>query len=226
MTTSGATVDPPIEIETGKDPAGAVIWLHGLGADGHDFAGIVPELGLSAVPAVRFVFPHAPFRPVTINNGYVMRAWYDVGFGPHGFAQDPEHIGQSVRLLHDLIVRERGRGIPAARIVLAGFSQGGTVALHGALRFPERLAGVVALSAPVPFIAELLRDAELGARETPILLAHGRRDPIVPFAVGEDAREALSRAGYRVEWHPYDIEHTVSYAEVQDIGRFLQRVLS
>lgn len=226
MTASHMTAEPPVEIETGSDPAAAVIWLHGLGADGHDFAGIVPELALAAAPAVRFVFPHAPFRPVTINNGYVMRAWYDVGFGPHGFAQDAEHIGESVRLLHGFIAREQGRGIPAARVVLAGFSQGGTVALHAALRFPERLAGVIVLSAPAPFIAELLQDAEPAARETPMLLAHGRRDPVVPFAVGEHARETLVAAGYRVEWHAYDIEHTVSYPEIQDIRRFLARVLA
>lgn len=222
---AGVNGEPPVEIETGRDPAAAVIWLHGLGADGRDFAGIVPELRLAGVPAVRFVLPHAPFRPVTINNGYVMRAWYDVGFGPRGFAQNPVHIGESVSIVHGLIARERGRGVPASRIVLAGFSQGGTVALHAALRYPERVAGVVALSAPAPFLEELLRDAEAASRDVPILLAHGRRDPIVPFAVSEGARALLAARGYPVEWRLYDIEHTVSFAEIEEVGRFLSRVL-
>lgn len=220
------TGESPVEIETGNDPTAAVIWLHGLGADGNDFAPIVPELGLPPRPAVRFVFPHAPFRPVTINHGYVMRAWYDVGFGPRGFAQDAEHIGESVRLVHGLIAHEQERGVPVRRIVLAGFSQGGTVALHAALRHPQRLAGVVALSAPAPFLEDLLREADAANRDVPILLAHGRRDPIVAFAVGEGAGAALAARGYEVDWRAYDIEHTVSLAEVQDIGRFLARVLA
>lgn len=220
-----ATGDEPIEIEVGTGPSASVIWLHGLGADGHDFAGIVPELDLPTTPAVRFVLPHAPFRPVTINNGYVMRAWYDVGFGPGGFAQHAGHLAESVEIVHGLIARERDRGIPASRVVLAGFSQGGTVALHAGLRHGERLAGVIALSAPVPFIDELLRDASPGNRDLPLLIAHGRRDPVVPFAVSESAQEALRMRGYPVEWHVYDIEHTVSYPEVRDIGRFIRRIL-
>lgn len=221
---TGVSGEPPIEIETASDPAAAVIWLHGLGADGHDFAGIVPELGLAA--PVRFVFPHAPFRPVTINNGYVMRAWYDVGFGPQGFAQDAGQLAESVALVHALVAREQGRGIPPGRVVLAGFSQGGTVALHAALRHPARLAGAIALSAPAPFIEELLEHAEAANRSLPILLAHGRRDPLVPFATGERARAALAARGYAVEWHPYEIEHTVSHAEIEDVRRFLNRVLA
>jgi len=218
--------DEPVEIETGPHPSAAVIWLHGLGADGHDFEGIVPELGLPASPAVRFVFPHAPFRPVTINNGFVMRAWYDVGFGPRGFAQNAAHIGESVDLVHAIVAREEERGIPVGRIVLAGFSQGGTVALHAGLRHAPRPAGVVALSAPMPFMDDLLHGAAPATRDLPLLLAHGRRDPVVPFAVGELARDALRANGYALEWHPYDIEHTVSYQEIRDIGRFLGRVLA
>lgn len=221
-----ATGDQPIEIEIGTGASAAVIWLHGLGADGHDFAGIVPELDLPASSGVRFVFPHAPFRPVTINNGYVMRAWYDVGFGPSGFAQNAEHLVESVGLVHALIGRQRDRGVPVSRIVLAGFSQGGTVALHAGLRHGERLAGVIALSAPVPFIAELLQDASPGSRGLPVLVAHGRRDPVVPFAAGEYAHEVLKTRGYPVEWHAYDIEHTVSYPEIRDVGRFLRRILA
>jgi phospholipase/carboxylesterase len=215
----------PIEIETGARPSAAVVWLHGLGADGHDFAGIVPELGLGQSPAVRFVFPHAPFRPVTVNNGYVMRAWYDVGFGPSGFAQDAQHLAESVEIVHALIARENDRGIPAGRVVIAGFSQGGTVALHAGLRYGERLAGIAALSAPVPFIDELVGAGEPANRHVPIFLAHGKRDPVVPFTVGDHAQRVLRANGYPVEWRSYDIEHTVSYPEIRDIAGFLGGIL-
>lgn len=219
-------LDPPIELQTAANPSAAVIWLHGLGADGRDFAGIVPELGLPASVAVRFVFPHAPMRPVTLNAGFVMRAWYDIAAGERGFAQNPAHLAESVELLHGLIERERGRGIGPARIVVAGFSQGGAVALHGALRFPERLAGAVILSAPVPHVEELLRGVPPANADLPIFIAHGLNDPMVPFAYGETVSALLRARAYPVEWRPYNVEHSVSLEEIRDIGRFLTRALA
>ena len=222
----GPAMDDPIEIETAESPAASVIWLHGLGADGHDFVGITPELGLPPAAAVRFVFPHAPMRPVTINGGYVMRAWYDIAPGKGGFVQNPVHLGESVGILSALIKRERGRGIAARRIVVAGFSQGGAVALHGALRFPERLAGVVALSAPTPYIDRLLAEAHPANADLPLFLAHGRYDPMVPFEHGEAIYRQLSAQDRNVEWHAYNLEHGVNMEEIHDIGRFLARALA
>ena len=217
--------DLPIEIQTAANPTAAVIWLHGLGADGHDFAGIVPELNLPAAAAVRFVFPHAPLRPVTLNAGFVMRAWYDIAAGERGFVQDAAHLDESVKLLHGWIERERTRGVGPGRVIVGGFSQGGTVALHGALRFPERLAGAVVLSAPVPHVEELLRVSSRANADLPVFIAHGTRDPMVPFAYGESVSARLRAQSYPVEWHAYDVEHGVTLEEIQDIGRFLTRVL-
>jgi phospholipase/carboxylesterase len=219
-------LDSPIELETAANPSAAVIWLHGLGADGHDFAGIVPELGLPATLAVRFVFPHAPMRPVSINSGYVMRAWYDIAAGAQGFTQNAAHLAESVQILHGLIDRERKRGIAATRVVVAGFSQGGAVALHGALRSPERLAGAVVLSAPLPYVDELLHEAAPANAGLPVFLAHGMRDAMVPFAYGETAHTKLQAQGYPVEWHAYPLEHSVNLEEIRDIGQFLAKVLS
>lgn len=218
-------LDPPIEVATAAAPSGSVIWLHGLGADGHDFAGIVPELGLPAQPGVRFVFPHAPTRPVTINGGMVMRAWYDIAPGPGGFLQNAEDLAESVRILSGLIERECDRGIAASRIVVAGFSQGGAVALHTALRFSQRLAGTVVLSAPVPYLDELLREANAVNADLPLFLAHGLTDPMVPFGFGEAVSVRLREIGRPVEWHAYNVAHGVTLAEIQDIGRFLVTVL-
>lgn len=219
-------LDPPIELQTAKQPDAAVIWLHGLGADGRDFAGVVPELGLPASLGVRFVFPHAPMRPVTINAGYVMRAWYDIAMTPHGFEQNEAHLAEAVRLLHGLIERELARGVPAARVVAAGFSQGGAVALHGALRYAARLAGAVILSAPVPQLDDLLREAQPANEALPLFVAHGRHDPMVPFALGEQAARRLRGAGWPVAWHAYDIEHSVTLEEIHEIGRFIASVLA
>lgn len=213
--------EAPVEIEIGADVSASVIWLHGLGADGHDFAGLVPELRLPAALGIRFVFPHAPYRPVTLNGGYVMRAWYDLGISDGMLRQNLSDLRESVAAVLGLIQREHHRGIPAARIVLAGFSQGGAVAVHAALRCPDRLAGAMALSAPVPAAEELVRDASPANAQLPIFLAHGMRDGMVPFALGEQTRTALVAAGYAVEWYAYDMEHTVSYAEIADIARFL-----
>ena len=210
-----------IAIETGPRPQAAVIWLHGLGADGHDFEPIVPELRLAS--AVRFVFPHAPVRPVTINNGMRMRAWYDIlQFG--GGAEDEAGIRESQRLVEGLVQQERKRGIQSESIVLAGFSQGGAVALQAALRQTERLAGVLALSTYLPLAAHL-HEASPANRATPIFMAHGTFDDIIPLRRAEQSRDLLEQSGYAVEWHSYPMPHSVSAEEIRDIAQFLGRVL-
>ena len=208
-----------IAIETGARPQAAVIWLHGLGADGHDFEPIVPELRLSL--PLRFIFPHAPVRPVTINNGMRMRAWYDI-FQFGGGAEDEQGIRASQKLVEVLIEEERQKGI--GKIVLAGFSQGGAIALQTALRHTERLAGVLALSTYLP-LASRLPEAGAANRETPIFMAHGLHDEIIPVRRAEQSRDALKQAGYPVEWHVYPMPHSVSAEEIRDIAQFLGRVL-
>ena len=211
-----------IELETGKNPQAAVIWLHGLGADGHDFEPIVPELGLAK--AVRFVFPNAPVRPVTINAGMRMRAWYDIlqlGGGP----EDEAGVRASQRLLEGLISREGERGIAPGKIVLAGFSQGGAIVLQTALRYPERLAGVLALSTYLPLAQHLANEAAAANREVPILMAHGTYDDIIPLDRAQASRRHLERLGYRIEWHEYPMSHSVCAAEVADIAAFLTRLI-
>jgi phospholipase/carboxylesterase len=219
-------LDPAIEIQTGEPASATVIWLHGLGADGHDFAGIIPELRLAAHLKLRFVFPHAPHRPVTMNNGSVMRALYDMAFADGGLQQDRTHLAESVRHVHSLIERELLRGIAASRIVLAGFSQGGAVALQAALRFSQRLAGTIVLSAPVPYIGELLREADPANADLPIFVAHGKYDELVPFSYGANVQAQLQADRRPVECHAYDIGHSVNFDEIADIGRFLTRVLA
>jgi phospholipase/carboxylesterase len=210
-----------IAIETGPRPQAAVIWLHGLGADGHDFEPIVPELGLAR--PVRFVFPHAPVRAVTINNGMRMRAWYDIlQFG--GGAEDEAGIRESQRLIENLVEVERTKGIQAGKIVLAGFSQGGAIALQTALRHAEPLAGVLALSTYLPLAAKL-QEAGAANRATPIFMAHGSFDDIIPLRRAEQSRDLLKQAGYPVEWRVYPMPHSVSAEEIRDIAQFLGRVL-
>jgi phospholipase/carboxylesterase len=210
-----------IAIETGPRPQAAVIWLHGLGADGHDFEPIVPELGVSQ--PVRFIFPHAPVRPVTINNGMRMRAWYDIlQFG--GGAEDEAGIRASQKLIEDLLQAEREKGVSAGKIVLAGFSQGGAIALQTVLRHAERLAGVLALSTYLPLAAKL-NEASEAARDTPIFMAHGQFDDLIPLRRAEQSRDLLKQAGYPVEWHSYPMPHSVSAEEIRDIAQFLRRVL-
>lgn len=214
-----------VEVETGPRPAVAVLWLHGLGADGHDFEPIVPELGLPPTPAVRFVFPHAPFRPITINRGLVMRAWYDVRDDGGERREDAEGVRASQRAIEALLRREQARGIPAERIVLAGFSQGGAMALHTGLRFPEPLAGILALSCFLPLAETLPAEASPANRRVPIFLAHGTLDAVIPLARGRRARDTLAALGYALEWHEYPMPHAVCPEEVADIGRWLTRVL-
>ena len=213
-----------VEHATGPDPRWAVVWLHGLGADGHDFAPIVPELVQRGWPAIRFVFPHAPVRPVTINNGMRMRAWYDIrdlGFeGTVGDRADAAGVEASVAQVDALLVREHDRGIPASRVLLAGFSQGGAIALSAALRRTEPLAGVVGLSTYLPLAGA---GASEGAAAQPVFMAHGTQDPVVPFAAGQRSAERLRGMGFDVEWHAYPMQHQVCAEQVRDLGQWLGR---
>lgn len=214
-----------IEVETGPRPTAAVIWLHGLGADGHDFEPIVPELGLAATPAVRFVFPHAPMRAVTINGGAVMRAWYDIVSLDGVRREDDAGVRASQASVEALIARETSRGIPAGRLVLAGFSQGGAIALQTGLRHAERLAGIMALSTYLPLAATLLAEGSAANRDVPIFMAHGRHDGLIPIERATISREALRKAGYDVEWHDYAMEHAVCGEEIDHIAAWLRAVL-
>ena len=215
-----------LEIETAPNPDAAVVWMHGLGADGHDFEPIVPELGLPARPGIRFVFPHAPLRPVTINQGHVMRAWYDIRALAGVRREDEAGVRQSARQIEALLERERQRGIAPRRLVLAGFSQGGAMALHVALRYPERLAGILALSCYLPLASTVATEASPANRGVPIFWAHGLHDPMLPLAMAEQGREQVGSLGYRIEWHQYPIPHSVSAEEIADVARWLGRVLA
>ena len=208
-----------IEITTGPKPRLAVLWLHGLGADGHDFEPIVPELGLS-VP-VRFVFPHAPVRPVTINGGMAMRAWYDIlGFDRRA-REDAAGIRASAAAVTELVDREIERGMSSDRIVLAGFSQGGAIALHTALREPRPLGGVLALSTYLPLAATLASERSAVNARLPLFMAHGTDDGVLPLQLAETARGALEALGYAVEWHAYPMAHSVCLEEIGAIGAWL-----
>jgi phospholipase/carboxylesterase len=215
-----------IEIETAADPEAAVVWMHGLGADGHDFEPIVPELGLPARPRIRFVFPHAPLRPVTINQGHVMRAWYDVRALAGVRREDEAGVRQSARQIEALLGRERQRGIPPSRIVIAGFSQGGAMALHVGLRHLDRLAGILALSCYLPLASALDSELSPANRDVPIFWAHGLHDPMIPQAMAEQGRAQLGELGYQVDWHQYPIPHSVSAEEIADVARWLALVLA
>ena len=200
----------------------SVILLHGLGADGHDFVPIAGELSLPDSLPVRFVFPHAPLRPVTVNNGYVMRAWYDIkSFTPAGRA-DRTGTVESSRRVADYIDHERQLGVAPARVVLAGFSQGGAVALYAGLRYPERLAGILAMSCYLPFPETLAAEKSAANADVPILLCHGRGDPVVPIGMGLEAREELKANGYAPEWHDYPMQHAVCMDEIADVARWLK----
>jgi len=216
---------PAIEIETGPDPRFAIIWMHGLGADGSDFVPIVNELALPRGP-VRFVFPHAPLQPVTINGGYVMRAWYDIGYQDLTLKEDEKGVRESQQTIEQLVQRETARGIPAGRIVLAGFSQGGAIALQTALRYPVRLAGVLALSTYLPLPDRLVFERSEPNQDLPIFMAHGIEDPIVPLKLSQASCTRLLTAGYPVEWHEYAMAHAVCGEELEDIGKWMQRVLA
>ena len=213
-----------IEVETGARPDAAVLWLHGLGADGHDFEPVVPELRLPPRLAVRFVFPHAPVRPVTINAGMRMRAWYDIlqlGGGP----EDEAGIRASRRLLQGLIEREKARGIAAHRIVLAGFSQGGAIALHTGLRCAEPLAGILALSTYLPLASSLAAERSDANRQVPLFQAHGTFDDLIPIERAARTRDELQALGYSVQWHEYPMPHSVCAEEIADIAQWLGNAL-
>lgn len=214
-----------VEVEPQGSADAAVLLMHGLGADGHDFEPIASELRLAPPLAVRWVFPHAPVRPVTINGGFPMRAWYDIASLDRYAEEDETGIVESAAAVRALVEREKERGIAPDRIVLAGFSQGGALALHTALREPARLAGVVALSCYLPLGSKLATEAHPANAALPIFMAHGSVDPIVPFAFGERSRDALRSLGYDVEWHSYRIPHSVCADEIADIRGWLVRAL-
>jgi phospholipase/carboxylesterase len=220
--------EAPVIVETGcGQPEAAVIWLHGLGADGHDFEPIVQELQMPDRPAVRFLFPHAPLMPVTINNGFVMRAWFDIYSFDIGSRVDEEGIRASGRMLEGWIEGQKQQGIDSRKIVLAGFSQGGAIALHTGLRYPEPLAGIMGLSTFMPLAETLPQEASEANRQTPIFLAHGDRDPVLVPELAYRTRAVLERQGHEVEWHEYPgLQHGVSPQEIGDIGRWLRRVLA
>lgn len=220
MTTSTVLLDC-VEHTTAADPAWTILWLHGLGADGNDFAPIVPELVQRDWPAVRFVFPHAPVRAVTINNGVRMRAWYDIVDMDLARRADEAGVDESVAQVEALIARESERGVPASRIVLAGFSQGGAVTLAAGLRRTEPLGGLVALSTYLPMPQRLLAEATPASRAQPVFMAHGTHDPVVPFAAGQRSAQALTQLGLPVDWHAYPMAHQVCAEQIADLGRWL-----
>ena len=213
-----------VEVETGAEPSASIIWLHGLGADGHDFEPIVPELRLPAELPLRFVFPHAPVRPVTINGGIAMRAWYDIVSFDRGGPVDAAGIGDSTAILEALIAREEQRGIEPGRIVLAGFSQGGAIAINTALRTQKKLAGLMVLSSWLALSDALQADAL--DTSVPVFMAHGQFDPMIPMQFGRSSADALAGAGFDVEWHDYPMAHAVCPQEIVDIRTWLLKVLS
>ncbi len=216
---------PCVVVEPKTSAQATVIWLHGLGADGHDFEAIVPELRLPADLPVRFVFPHAPVQPVTINGGYRMRAWYDILEAKLDRRVDENGVRASADAVAALIENEVQKGIPHRRIVLAGFSQGGAITLFLGLRYPQRLAGLMALSTYLPVPETLAAERSDAMREAPLFMAHGQYDPIVPLPLGEQTRQQIHALGYRVDFRTYPMPHSVCAQEVQDISNFLQTVL-
>ncbi len=213
-----------IEIETRPKPSHSVIWLHGLGADGNDFVPIVQQLALPPL-GIRFVFPHAPMRPVTINGGFVMRAWYDIVYDDLVMKEDEPGLRQSQQMIEDLIAKEVTRGMPVGRIVLAGFSQGGVISLQTGLRQPGRLAGVMSLSAYLPLMSTIEKERNAASNDVPIFLGHGIADNIVPLPLGIASRDRLLKLRYGVDWHQYPMQHSVCAEELQDISAWLTRVL-
>lgn len=211
-----------IELPPAGEANAAVIWLHGLGADGHDFPPIVPELQLPADHGIRFLFPHAPTRPVTINGGMVMRAWYDILSMDFERRADEAGVRASAEALAALIARERERGVPSERIVLAGFSQGGAIALHEGLRHPERLGGIIALSTYLACDGDLEGERTAANQDVPIFQAHGTHDPMVQHERGTAARDRLLGLGYGIEWHEYPMMHQVCLEEIQALGTWLR----
>jgi len=218
-----------VEIATGPEPTASVIWMHGLGADGYDFVPIVKEIGVNTLPGlaggVRFIFPHAPTRPVTINNGMVMRAWYDIKMIDLVRQEDDQGLRASQAEIEKLIAREKERGIPAKRIILAGFSQGGAVTLQTGLRHAERLGGLMVLSSYLPLASTVKAEANAANRDVPIIMVHGSGDPVINISRATASRDQLQELGYGVEWHEYPMEHSVCLEEIQAVRVWLGQVL-
>ena len=217
---------PAVVVDTRPNPDASVIWMHGLGDTGHGWSQAVNELALPPSLAVRFLFPHAPSMPVTINQGYVMPAWYDVRAADFQSRADLDGVRASQARIEALIAAEKARGVKARRIALAGFSQGGVIALYTGLRHAERLAGILALSTYLADPATFAAEASPANRDVPIFMAHGTRDPVLPYAMGEASRNALEAGGWRVEWHGYPMEHSATQDELRKAGAFLARVLA
>ncbi|MQR01738.1 alpha/beta hydrolase [Glaciimonas soli] len=214
------------EITTSSSPTASVIWMHGLGADGSDFVPIVKELDLTGCPGIRFIFPDAPTMPVTINNGYVMPAWYDIRSGDLIQREDEAGLRKSQTQIEALIAQERARGIAADKIIIAGFSQGCAMALQIGLRHPEKLAGLMCLSGYLPLSDKIAAERNVANQDTPIFMAHGRMDPVVVLDRAEKSRDLLKQLGYQIEWHEYMMPHSVCADEVGDIGKWLRSVLA
>jgi phospholipase/carboxylesterase len=214
-----------VELNPDEDPVASIIWLHGLGADGHDFESLVPELRLPNSLPIRFVFPHAPERPVTINAGMVMRAWFDILTLDDLEGVDMEDLLESVDFLRDLIENEIQKGTRAERIVLAGFSQGGAVVLYTGLTYERKLAGLLGLSTYLPNLAKLVQDLSEVNQQIPVMMAHGSMDPMIPITKGIRTKRELSRLGYPVEWHQYPMMHEVCLEEISDISAWLIKIL-
>ena len=221
-----AGLDPPVIVEPPRTATAAVVWLHGLGADGHDFEPVAAELGRAGLDDLRFIFPHAPVRPVTINGGMEMRAWYDISGPELDRRADEEGVRASARVARALVDEQTARGISGERIILAGFSQGGAIALYAGLRLPFRVAGILALSTYLPAPRSLATQAHPANRDVPIFLAHGSQDPVIALALSERSRAAMQALGYVVEVHTYPMPHSVCAEEVRDIANWLQRVLA
>ena len=222
-----ADLDPPVVIEPAKPATAAVVWLHGLGADGRDFEPVAAELGSSGgLDDIRYIFPHAPMRPVTINGGMTMRAWYDIAESDFDRRADEEGVRESAGIVRALIDEQIARGVAAQRIVLAGFSQGGAIALYAGLRLALRIAGILALSTYLPATQSLAAQAHAANRDVPIFLAHGSQDPVIALALSERSRVAMTDLGYVVETHTYPMPHSVCAEEIRDIGHWLYRVLA
>ena len=215
-----------IEIETAPNPTVAIIWMHGLGADGNDFVPLVKELDLAGLPGIRFVFPHANTMPVTINGGYVMRAWYDIVGTDLVRREDEAGLRASQAQVEALIAREKARGIPASRIILAGFSQGCAMTLQTGLRHPETLAGLMCLSGYVPLSAKVPTERSAQSLATPVFMVHGVHDGVIPVARAEQSRDLLKSMGYQVEWHEYVMQHSLCQEEIDDIAAWLKKVIS
>jgi phospholipase/carboxylesterase len=210
-----------IELNPDQSPIGSVLWLHGLGADGHDFVPIVPELHLPMQCPLRFIFPHAPLQPVTRNNGYVMRAWFDMAEIAIDMHVDEKGIARSVALINERIEQELNRGISPSHIVLAGFSQGGVIALHAGLRYPQKLGGIISLSSALPALDIVLKEKNPSNTQTPIFIAHGTNDDVLPIDFGKMSAQQLKNHGYSITWQEYNMGHSVCSQEIHDLSQWL-----